>query len=311
MSLAVLARKTKTKMRSKSQSCGGLTNGSRTKGFILNMTNRGGGIGMSGMSYMYRGSGCGSGTCVTCCVANKTVSKTCREGCSCRFGGLSQPAPQQSYRIYLNRKSNAAYRPGGKSCCNKITGSNKIKNKVIWKQHPDIASSELTEHKKQATLRCARGLEVREPKYIGNKLLSNNLYAKPVCSWKNPVTGEYETVKKCNPYNSNGPCVANRQRGCGITVKPRLSYTRINKNWCNTTKSVQHGNSASDQIGKIKERAFLCNCTGNCQNGKKNTNPQCFRYCFPKPMATAHCSSSMTESQKARVECLRKANSTC
>ena len=106
MSLAVLARKTKTKMRSKSTKCGGITNGSRTKGHILNMTNRGGGIGLSGMSYKYRGSGCRSGAAETCCSANKTVSAKCRKGCSCRFGGLSQPAPQMSYRTYLNRKSN-------------------------------------------------------------------------------------------------------------------------------------------------------------------------------------------------------------
>jgi hypothetical protein len=52
MSLAVLARKTKTKQRLKSTTCGNgrSRNGQqgRSVGFVLNMTGRGGGIGLSG-----------------------------------------------------------------------------------------------------------------------------------------------------------------------------------------------------------------------------------------------------------------------
>ena len=309
MSLAVLARKTKTKLRLKSQTCGGLNNGSRTKSQILNMTNRGGGIGLSGMSYMYKGSGCKQGGAVTCCGANKTVSKECRENCSCRFGGLSQPAPQMSYRNYINRKSNGAYRPGGRPCCDKKEIASKNPN--TWKQHPNIAASEIVEHRKQSTIRCAKGLEMKKATYIGNKLLSYKLDAKPVCSWKNPATGKYETVKNCNPYSSEGLCRGTRNTKCGLSIRGRLGYTRINNNWCNTTKSVAQGNSASDNISKIKERAFLCDCTDECKNTGKNKNPQCFRYCYPKPMATAHCPGSLTPSQKIKINCLRTNNKIC
>jgi hypothetical protein len=134
MSLAVLARKTKTKQRLKSTTCGNgrSRNGQqgRSVGFVLNMTGRGGGIGLSGMSYKQRGSnckqgvgcsckGCCSGNCETgqagtCCTADKIVTKKRREDCGeCWYGGMSQPAPQMSYRNYINRKASGAYRPGG------------------------------------------------------------------------------------------------------------------------------------------------------------------------------------------------------
>ena len=295
MSLAVLARKTKTKMRSRSTKCGGVTNGSRTRGHVLNMTGRGGGIGLSGMSYIYRGSGCNGGKAGTCCEANKTVSKDCRKGCDCRYGGLSQPAPQMSYRTYLNRKSSGAYRPGGYPCCDGPV----TKNPNTWKQHPDIIASEIVEHRKQSTLRCAKGMEKRNEK-------TNKLEAKPVCAWLNPATGKYETAKNCNPYGSSA-CRA----PCGIKIKGRLSYTRINKNWCNTTKSVEQGNCASDHISKVKQRAYLCDCSKDCKNSGKNKNIKCYKYCYPRPMATAHCRGSLTHSQKAKINCLRTNNKIC
>ena len=309
MSLAVLARKTKTKMRSKSTKCGGITNGSRTKGHILNMTNRGGGIGLSGMSYKYRGSGCRSGAAETCCSANKTVSAKCRQGCSCRFGGLSQPAPQMSYRTYLNRKSNGAYRPSGRNCCGgPITAG---KNPNTWKQHPNIPASDIVEHRKQSTIRCAKGLEVRKQNKIGDVILSNKLDARPVCSYKDPVTGKYETVKNCNPYGTTTGCKNSICAVSGGKIWGRLTYTRINHNWCNTTKSVEQGNSASDHIGKVKQRAFLCKCTKKCTNNGTSKSPECFRYCYPKPMATSHCPGSLSVADKTRIACLRNANSTC
>lgn len=298
MSLAVLGRKTKTKLRSRSKKCG--PNGSGTKGHVLNMTGRGGGIGLSGLSFKYRGSGCNRGGAVSCCEANSTVSKDCRNGCSCHYAGLSQPAPQMSYRTYLNRKSNGAFRPGGRPCnCKSVDDVKNAKPIHTWKQHPNISASEITEHRKQSTIRCARGMVFRNEK-------TNKLDAKPVCSWKNPATGKYETVKKCNPYGSNN-CGASR----GINIKGRLGYTRINKNWCNTTKSVEQGNSSSDQIGKVKERAFLCKCTDECKNTGTNKNVACFRYCYPKPMMNAHCTGSLSNAEKAKIACLRRADSTC
>lgn len=297
MSLAVLARKTKTKLRSRSIKCG---DGSRTKGHVLNMTGRGGGIGLSGLSSKYRGSGCSRGGAATCCEANAITSKECRDGCSCHYAGLSQPAPQMSYRTYLNRKSNGAFRPGGRPCdCKSISDVQNAKPIQTWKQHPNISASEITEHRKQSTIRCARGMEFRNE-------LTNKLDARPVCSWKNPTTGKYETVENCNPYGSN-----NCARPCGIKIKGRLGYTRINKNWCNTTKSVEQGNSSSDQISKVKERAFLCKCTDECKNTGTNKNATCFRYCYPKPMMNSHCAGSLSTAEKDKIACLRRADSTC
>ena len=128
------------------------------------------------------------------------------------------------------------------------------KPQVTWKQHPNIAASTITEHRRQSTIRCANGLIKRNPVYLGKTLLSNRINAKPVCSWYNPVTCKYETVKGPNPLTQS--C----QRTTTLPIKSRLGYTRINKNWCNTTKSLTVNNSASDQIAKRKQRAFLCPC---------------------------------------------------
>jgi hypothetical protein len=420
MSLAVLARKTRTKQRLKSTTCGNgrSRNGQqgRSVGFVLNMTGRGGGIGLSGMSYKQRGAncrnkqpvpcvskGCCSGNCNTgqagtCCTADKIVSQERRADCGeCWYGGMSQPAPQMSYRNYINRKANGAYRPGGRACCKTTecpicvidwdtnngppsvpnvgpqviisVGNNSInsltinknifhanekgssctsnnilsffkyilappfnaskiwtfvlvvplsstatsftlggmnvplsnptidtqkkikiytldansnseivkytgytrqvsislnndqkcrKPQVTWKQHPNIAASTITEHRRQSTIRCANGLIKRNPVYLGKTLISNRINAKPVCSWYNPVTCQYESVKGANPLTQNAQCTTT------LPIKSRLGYTRINKNWCNTTKSLTVNNSASDQIAKRKQRAFLCPCPEEC-----------------------------------------------
>ena len=282
MSLAVLARKTKTQQRLRSTKCGSKSGG-RTAGFVLNMTGRGGGIGLSGMSYKQRGVSCrqypyktlgcqckgccsGGGRCEmgqagTCCVADKIVTKKCRDDCGlCWYGGRSQPAPQMSYRTYINRKANAAYRPGGSVCCDKKSDctdpkSNKcLRPKVTWKQAPNILASEITEHRAQATIRCASNLIKRNPVFLGGTLISNRITAKPVCSWYNPETCQYETVKGPNPLLQNCQCSTT------LPIKGRLGYTRINKKWCNTTKTLTVGTSSSEQIAKRKQRAFLCPC---------------------------------------------------
>jgi hypothetical protein len=357
MSLAVLARKTKTKQRLKSTTCGNgrSRNGQqgRSVGFVLNMTGRGGGIGLSGMSYKQRGSncsqgvgcpckGCCSGRCKTgqagtCCKADKIVEKSVRDACNqCWYGGLSQPAPQMSYRTYINRKASGAYRPGGYPCCDPKcyhTGYgcrssphceppyvNPRKNPNTWKQHPNIASSTITEHRKQAAIRCANGLIKRKPVYLGGNLISNNVDAKPVCSWYNPATCQYETVKGPNPLTQS--C----QRTTTLPIKGRLGYTRINKNWCNTTKTLTLNNSSSDQIAKRKQAAFNCKCNTkdkvNCTHGTSNENScnscinskdcdnkkrQSNRYCYPRPMATGKCRGLIDDSTQKTIACLRKA----
>lgn len=453
MSLAVLARKTKTQQRLRSTKCG-KKGGSRTVGFVLNMTGRGGGIGLSGMSYKQRGMNCrktptnmglqgkintgclcegcceGGGRCKTgqagtCCVGDQRVSKKCRDDCGlCWYGGMSQPAPQMSYRNYINRKANGAYRPGGKVCCSKflkcqhifdlypidksvvivqgsndlffsgMTGFNTLQGiqvtnptnpsltytlntfgksdssdiqafffykwlgsnprrylyikasphiksiiledgstiklhhdypyypldgnesyferllvglfrpegmqervittpcsvpTVTWKQHPDIAASTITEHRRQSTIRCANGLIKRNPVYLGKTLLSNRINAKPVCSWYNPVTCKYETVKRSNPLTQSAQCTKT------LPIKSRLGYTRINKNWCNTTKTLTVGTSSSEQIAKRKQRAFLCPCGPKitsvkdvCENKLliENCKRDKSRYCYPRPFHT-------------------------
>ena len=415
MSLAVLARKTKTQQRLRSTKCGSKSGG-RTAGFVLNMTGRGGGIGLSGMSYKQRGVSCRkypyktlgcqckgccsdggrckTGQAGTCCAGDQRVSKKCRDDCGlCWYGGMSQPAPQMSYRNYINRKANGAYRPGGKVCCSKaekcqqifdlypldmtvvivqgqgverpfsgMTGFNKLKDakvtnptnqqkytlktfgksdspdiqafffynwigdtsgktylyikasphvksivlengstiklhhyspyyplegnesyfkhligqyrpegiqeratiippsstcrkpQVTWKQSPDIAASTITEHRAQATIRCASNLIKRNPVFLGGTRISNRITAKPVCSWYNPETCKYETVKGPNPLTQNNQCTTT------LPIRGRLGYTRINKNWCNTTKTLTVGASSSEQIAKRKQRAFLCPC---------------------------------------------------
>ena len=467
MSLAVLARKTKTQQRLRSTKCS-TDGGGRSVGFVLNMTGRGGGIGLSGMSYKQRGMNCrktpanmsyqgkvntgcqcegccsGGGRCKTgqagtCCAGDgwpQRVSKECRANCGlCWYGGLSQPAPQMSYRNYINRKAKGAYRPGGAVCCNdycsdkrwttetdngagidvspkfvpatqpgydlapgpgqppflkafswreaggqklatlglfpspgtdgdsgyiELEGGQRLNflasesipadptypagqrlyffkvglsectivqnqnrcpmssaffnalmsaatsainasgsmtsikmtfhfgnhphalhhlksqckqppgSHMTWKQSPDILASEITEHRAQATIRCANNIRKRKPQYLGNTLISNKLVAKPVCSWYNPETCQYETVKGPNPLTQNCQCSTT------LPIKGRLGYTRINKNWCNTTKTLTVGTSSSEQIAKRKQRAFLCpcgpkqdTCTPEC-DGEKN-----------------------------------------
>lgn len=223
MSLAVLARKTRTMQRSRSNK----------RGHVLNMTGRGN----------VRGE---------CCSANGVDSA----------GRINRPAPQVSYRTYINRKTSGAFRPSGHNCCDTAISSGK--NLRTWKQHPNIAASEITEHRKHDAIRCDRGMEVRNRVTVGDNVYSNKLTAKAPCS----VSSGQHPLKS---YGNKG----------------RLAYTRINNVSCNVTKRVEQGRSASDHIGKVRQRAFLCDCTGDCVNNPKSA--QCFNYCYQRPMNRPSC----------------------
>jgi hypothetical protein len=143
----------------------------------------------------------------TCCAADKIVEKSVRDACGqCWYGGMSQPAPQMSYRNYINRKASGAYRPGGRACCDPKCSNtdfgleppyiNPNKNPNTWKKHPNISASEITEHKKLSAIRCANALVKRNQVKLGNVVISNRITAKPACSWYNPETCKYETAKK-------------------------------------------------------------------------------------------------------------------
>jgi hypothetical protein len=138
MSLATLARKTRTKKRM------------NTRGkFILNMTGRGNVLGMN--AKMSRGN-CGgkltncAGKRAACCVGVGGESDCCR------FPHGGKPAPQMGYGVYLNRKSKGAYHPGGgPQCCTK---PNTTSGKIVWKQHSNLDASVVITNKKDNVLAC-------------------------------------------------------------------------------------------------------------------------------------------------------------
>jgi hypothetical protein len=138
MSLATLARKTRTKKRM------------NTRGkFILNMTGRGNVLGMN--AKMSRGN-CGgkltncAGKRSACCVKVGGESKCCQ------FPHGGKPAPQMGYGVYLNRKSKGAYHPGGgPQCCTK---PNATSGKIVWKQGSNLDASVVIANKKDKVLAC-------------------------------------------------------------------------------------------------------------------------------------------------------------
>jgi len=138
MSLATLARKTRTKKRM------------NTRGkFILNMTGRGNVLGMN--AKMSRGN-CGGK--LTNCAGKRSaccVGVGGEPGC-CRFPHGGKPAPQMGYGVYLNRKSKGAYHPGGgPQCCTK---PNAISGKIVWKQGSNLDASVVIANKKDKVLAC-------------------------------------------------------------------------------------------------------------------------------------------------------------
>lgn len=136
MSLAVLARKTRTKQKL------------RKRGkFILNMTGRGNVLGMN--AKMSRGNCKGLTKCAgkraACCVG--VGGSDC-----CEFPHGGQPAPQQSYRVYLNRKSKGAYRPAGGKQCKTLAGCRNAKS--VWKQGSNLDASVVTTNRRDNILAC-------------------------------------------------------------------------------------------------------------------------------------------------------------
>lgn len=190
MSIVVLARKTKTVQRAKSNK----------QGSVLNMTNRGGGIGINRSSNYY---------------CNQSLNTNV----------ISKPAPQISYRAYLNKKTTVASLTGGNLCCKEVV--NKPNNNVC-KYHPNKLASELTESRRLETLKCDKETESRSE-------TTNKITAKTPCYVKETVCMK----SLCVPY------------------KARLGYTRINHNKCNSTKNLEVNNCASDHINTLKQKTLV------------------------------------------------------
>ena len=136
MSLAVLARKTRTKQKL------------RKRGkFILNMTGRGNVLGMN--AKMSRGNCKGLTKCAgkraACCVG--VGGSQC-----CEFPHGGKPAPQMGYGVYLNRKSKGAYHPGGGKQCKTLPGCQSAK--TVWKQGSNLDAGEITRKRRDNTLAC-------------------------------------------------------------------------------------------------------------------------------------------------------------
>lgn len=275
MSLAVLARKTRTKQRLKSMNCGNIQNQGRTAGFVLNMTGRGtngirtgpkptakytgGGCkGLHGKNCGFGCKGCCEVSCKggqrhSCCGKKRRVSKECRENCGlCWYQGLSQPAPQMGYGVYLARKSNGAYRPSGRECCDSNRDVNPRRNPNTWKQSPNISAGTIIERKRLAAITCARQRRKFKAVMLGNTCISNKLDAQPPCSYYNTATNTWIQPKESPLIRK---CTRTMER-----VKGRLTYTRINHNVCGTTKAVAQGQSAGDKIALRKSQAFSCQC---------------------------------------------------
>jgi hypothetical protein len=222
MSLAVLARKSRaTNPRSRSDKC-----------FILNMTGRGKVLGMSAKYHSGNCRGkCKMGLRSACCTQGKTLSKDCKKGCGCNFSnGMSQPAPQMGYGVYLNKKSNGTYHPSGQSCCD-----NNV-NKIVWKQQQgNMSASEIIEKNKLESIRCMQQQTI------------------------NPRTGK-PVAKQDSCAGKNKACPEN-YNGCKVAIiKPRLSYTRMN-HWCGSTKSICKAETSSQQIALVKSRYNNVQCS--------------------------------------------------
>jgi len=113
------------------------------------MTGRGNVLGMN--AKMSRGNCKGLTKCAgkraACCVGVGGDDPNC-----CRFPHGGQPAPQMSYRVYLNRKSKGAYRPAGGKQCKDITGCTNAK--TVWKQGNNLDASVVTTNRRDNILAC-------------------------------------------------------------------------------------------------------------------------------------------------------------
>ena len=234
MSIAVLARKTREK------------HNNRTCGHILNMTGRGGGIGRFGFagkptSHQNK---CLGGKCKTqnqSCCDNNTANVKYNTNKTCSYDGLSQPAPQMSYRTYLNKKSNGAYRPGSKVCCDNGTD-----NKNIVKKTTILSLNEITEIKKQEAERM----------YSAMNLNMCDLNTSGQSGQSTETTQSQDDCKNSEVWDTKLQCHVKK-----LKYKPRLSYTRINTTRCVTTKPMSINQTASDVIQKRKAEVYKKKCT--------------------------------------------------
>ena len=230
MSLATMGRKSRTtNPRLRRQPC-----------FVLNMTGRGNVIGRSFNAGQCRGKRpfygkCKMGGQVTCCAADRATPENCKKGCGCQYKGLSQPAPQMGYGIYLNRRSRGASRPGGGKCCSTLADLSQ--NKLTWKQSTSYDASLVTETKRLAQLRCS---------YRVYDKVSHKITAKISDCIANG-SGARSAYGNCCKCECRWPI-----------TKPRLSYTRINHNRCGTTKTLCVTHSASEQTAMIKSGTKKC-----------------------------------------------------
>ena len=281
MSLAVLARKTKEKNNRKGCSRSG----------ILNMTGRGGGIGrfaFAGKSthYKYNNSNprkhCNSLN-QACCNDNMVVKREYDRDKGCNYNGLSQPAPQMSYRTYLNRKSAGAYRPGSKICCDRpdcksvnnnatIVGSSpcgyvdkincgdesgscisRCRSQHTVKKTTPLTNSEILEIRKQQFEREYQAFNLDKCKCSSSHTTASMIVPRGTTT---PSQGTRDKCKLADKFDKRMCCHV-----LALKQKARLSYRRINTNQCVTTKSMQINQTASDVIQKRKANVYKQTCS--------------------------------------------------
>ena len=263
MSIAVLARKTKEK------------NNRKRCPLILNMTGRGGGIGrysFAGKSTSSKNSCLGS----RCRVLNKSC---CNNECpvsenyiydktkTCYYGGLSQPAPQMSYRTYLNKKSAGAYRPGSKICCDKPDCKTSNNNATLTTNGPcgatdkincgDESGTCISRCKSQNTVKRVTPLTSQEINEIRKQQLERQYQALNIVKCNsNSAQKIKDTCREANSWNDRMKYHVLR-----LKQKPRLSYTRINTKQCTTTKAISINQTASDVIQRRKAEVYKQKCS--------------------------------------------------
>jgi hypothetical protein len=238
MSLATLSRKTKTTApRFRKEKC-----------FVLNMTGRNSyGTGLGTGLCAHPGVGTASqGSCKKCCSANSQVSESCRNSCGkCWHKGLSQPAPQMSYRNYLNRKSNGAYRPGGGQQCSIDLSACILRS--VWKQTPSFSAGDIIQEKKSIALRCVL------PQLI------------------DPSSGKVTTKSHACAALKNCCCgsTLGKNGGRSYCLKVGNTLNRINNPVCGVTKDLGKFRTASEQIARVRSGGSInTNFTyKTCANG--------------------------------------------
>ena len=233
MSIAVLARKTNERIGKKK--CAG----------ILNMTGRGGGIGR------YHFAGKSQAHSKNCATGPSNVGDcTIQQVTCCGVKPEDKPAPQMSYRNYLNRKTSRSFNLDSKcclDCCETTGGTNSNSSSdsskddqncfpsAINYRQSTYTSSEITEFRKQATLLKEAAVD----------MCSTDESTDDQSSSENDETTGYckDTSDRYNNYI------------CKLGEKGRLGYTRINIFRCPVSKDLKIGKSASEALERVKARA--------------------------------------------------------